>query len=211
MKHANLHRWQALWHDLGAIGDSAPIYRRLSSAYAEPHRFYHTRLHIEECLAEFDATRDLALQPLEIETAIWFHDISYDPSSPTNEDESADLAIHAFREAGLATAFTTRIGELIRTTAKHEAEPNTDAALLVDIDLAIFGQSPERFETYEQAIREEYFWVNREIYRTRRAEILARFLARPFVYSTDLFRLKYEAAARANLTRSVERLESASA
>ena len=45
------------------------------------------------------------------------------------------------------------------------------------------------------------------IYRSKRSEILTRFLERPFVYSTDLFRLKHEVAARRNLALSLEQLE----
>jgi predicted metal-dependent HD superfamily phosphohydrolase len=207
MKRAKLNRWLDLWRTLGATGDGAPTYRRLITAHAEPHRSYHNLLHIDECLQELDSARVLALQPEAVEAAIWFHDIVYDPSSAGNEEESARVAVDHLTKAGMAPAPAEQIRELILATKTHEPEPNTDAALLVDIDLAIFGRPSERFEDYERAIREEYFWVEPEVYGIRRAEILARFLARPFLYSTDFFRLKYEDSARRNLTRSLLALE----
>jgi predicted metal-dependent HD superfamily phosphohydrolase len=210
MKRANSQRWLDLWRHLGAAGDAGPVYRQLAAAYAEPHRSYHNFRHIGECLEEFDAARALALQPPAVEAAIWFHDVVYDPSSAANEEESAALAGRSLTPAGVAPALIEPIRQLVLATKDHGAEPNTDAALLVDIDLAIFGQAPARFENYERAIREEYFWVEPEVYAARRAEILTRFIARPFLYSTDFFRLKYEHAARANLTRSLRQLESLS-
>jgi predicted metal-dependent HD superfamily phosphohydrolase len=90
---------------------------------------------------------------------------------------------------------------------KHNAEPTSrDAALLVDVDLAILGAAPERFDEYERQVREEYSWVPGFLFRRKRREILEGFLARPHVYSTDHFLACYEAAARANLVRSIERL-----
>lgn len=211
MKRANSTRWLALWRALGATGDAGPAHRRLLSAYAESHRHYHNLRHIDECLEELDTARVLAVQPRAIEAAIWFHDVVYDPSSAANEEESADLAARCLTEAGAAPALIGEIHALILATKAHAAEPNTDAALLVDLDLAILGKPPERFEEYERAIREEYFWVEPEIYGVKRAEILAGFLARPLLYSTDFFRLKYENSARQNLTRSLRQLKNLSA
>jgi predicted metal-dependent HD superfamily phosphohydrolase len=44
------------------------------------------------------------------------------------------------------------------------------------------------------------------LFRRKRREILQQFLARPHLYSTTFFRERLEAAARANLTRSLEEL-----
>jgi predicted metal-dependent HD superfamily phosphohydrolase len=76
----------------------------------------------------------------------------------------------------------------------------------VDIDLSIFGQVAERFWNYEQQIRREYEWVPVNIFTTKRAEILEKFLARPRIFGTDFFFSKYEAQARENLMESVRRL-----
>ncbi|HWA25203.1 MAG TPA: hypothetical protein VG734_05960, partial [Lacunisphaera sp.] len=86
------------------------------------------------------------------------------------------------------------------------AEGSADAALLLDIDLAILGQPAERFWQYEAAIRQEYAWVPAVTFAEKRAEILRKFLERPALYQTPAFRTRYETTARANLKAAIERL-----
>jgi predicted metal-dependent HD superfamily phosphohydrolase len=100
---------------------------------------------------------------------------------------------------------------LILRTKSHEADGDSDAALLVDIDLAILGQPAHRFWEYEAAIRAEYSWVPSPRFTQRRAEILAQFLQRPAIFSTEPLRQKYEAPARANLQAAIERLRGTAA
>ncbi len=206
MHRANSTRWTKFWSELTASADAAPVFQRLARAYAEPHRAYHNLRHIGACLEEFDAARSLAEQPAVVEAAIWFHDVVYDPSAVTNEAESSKLAAVELAAAGVAPVTVAQVQALILATHNHDPETNTDAALLVDIDLAIFGGTADEFGAYERAIREEFFWVEPEVYRERRSEVLGHFLNRPFVYSTDFFRLRFEATARRNLTRSLHQL-----
>jgi len=65
----------------------------------------------------------------------------------------------------------------------------------------------ERFAQYEAQVRSEYAWVEEATFRSRRREVLTGFLARPTIYGTAHFQALLEAAARANLQRSIERLE----
>lgn len=164
----------------------------LKARYAEPHRRYHTLEHVEHCLREFDPRQ--AREPEAVELAIWFHDAVYDTRRSDNEERSAELLLSLLPEA-------TRAGELVLAT-KHHGASTPDEALLVDVDLAILGQPEERFDLYERQIREEYGWVPEDVFRAKRAGILQAFLDRPFIYRTELFRAKYEEAARRNLLRS---------
>ena len=50
-------------------------------------------------------------------------------------------------------------------------------------------------------VREEYRWVPDPIYRAKRKEVLAGFLARPVIYGTERFRERFEVRARENLRR----------
>ncbi len=59
---------------------------QLLSAYAEPHRHYHTQHHIAACLEALDAHRHCAERPEEVELAIWFHDAVYDTRRTDNEE-----------------------------------------------------------------------------------------------------------------------------
>ena len=168
------------------------ILEELRARYAEPHRRYHTLEHIAHCLEEFDPA--MAADPEAVELAIWFHDAIYDPRRSDNEERSAARLLELMPEA-------KRAAELVLVTKHHKAS-TPDEALLVDVDLAILGQPAERFDLYERQIREEYAWVPKLVFKMKRASILRGFLKRPFIYGTELFRAKYEAAARANLSRS---------
>ena len=202
----DIERWRATWHGLGIETANADLYAALIDSHAERHRKYHTVRHLDECFARLDEARTLAVHPYEIELALWFHDAVYDVRGQGNEERSAAWAQEAAREARLPAAVGERVGLLILAT-KHDAEPaSSDAALLVDVDLAILGAGAERFDEYERQVRDEYSWVPGVLFRRKRREILEGFLARPHVYHTHHFRDRYEPAARANLARSIRQL-----
>ena len=100
MKWPPLERWQRLWHTAGANGKPDPWYETLTHRYSEPHRHYHTRRHIADCLAEFDVVRFNASRPEAVEFALWFHDAVYNPKATDNEEQSAALAKVFLEAAG---------------------------------------------------------------------------------------------------------------
>ena len=55
-------------------------------------------------------------------------------------------------------------------------------------------------------MRREYAWVPDVQFRAGRSARLRLFLERPAIYATEFFRAKYEAAARSNLERSIQKL-----
>jgi predicted metal-dependent HD superfamily phosphohydrolase len=207
-RHGTLdqQRWVELWSRLGAQGSGASIFARLTAAYAEPGRAYHTAEHIRDCLAELDLTRDLAQYPDEVEAALWFHDAVYLPGAPDNEDQSAELARIALSMAAVPREVTDRTAVLVLAT-KHAGVPSSpDEQLICDIDLSILGREPRIFDTFEQQIRREYAWVPEPTYRRERSVVLSGFLRRRSIYQTDQFRHRYEAVARANLKRLLDQL-----
>ncbi len=202
----DFERWSALWHRLGAASDPTLSFDRLTRQYAEAQRFYHTLAHIGVCLAELDRAEHLAEAPDEVEVALWLHDVVYDPRAWDNEERSADWARDALAQGGIAADVRTRVAELILAT-KHVATPGApDAALTVDIDLAILGHSPQEFEAYETAIRREYAWVPEPVFRRTRSGILRSLLGRARIYATDWFGARYESRARENLRQGLRRL-----
>nr|QQZ48661.1 hypothetical protein JKL49_14175 [Phenylobacterium glaciei] len=71
----------------------------LEAAYAQPHRRYHTRTHIEQCLALLDQVPDLMDSERQVLTyAIWWHDAVYDPTASDNEAKSAEMAKRDLRD-----------------------------------------------------------------------------------------------------------------
>lgn len=202
-------RWSQLW--LAATHQAAPagLYDRLLALYAEPHRHYHNQRHIADCLVEFDGAAHLVTDPTAVEVAIWFHDAIYDTRAPNNEERSAELAVDWLKPVGAGEGLLNSVRQLVLATKAHDGTLHPDAPLLVDVDLSILGQPPERFWEYEQQIRAEYAWVEPAFFTAKRAEILERFLARPRLYASDYFYERYENQARVNLQASVQQLRPA--
>jgi predicted metal-dependent HD superfamily phosphohydrolase len=147
------------WAALGASGGES-LQTALLARYAEPHRAYHSRRHLDECLALFREFAHLAERPAEIEIALWFHDAIYDVHRHDNEALSADWARTAMLEAGAPADAAERVAALVLATRHSVAPATPDERLLVDIDLAILGAAPARFAEYEAQIRIEYAHVH---------------------------------------------------
>ena len=199
-------RWEALWISLGAVSGARKVYEALSAYYSEPHRAYHTMDHIAACLGEFDRSRHLALRPLEVEMAIWFHDAVYDTSASDNEEKSAELAFNTLTRHNVAESVARRISDLVLATKHGGCPAGGDAELITDIDLSILGRPRQEFDRYEEQIGLEYRHVPEELFNVAREDILKGFLARDRIYLTDFFRNRYEKRARENLMQSIRRL-----
>ena len=202
----SLAHWQDMWRQLGASGSDDALFSRLVQCYSEPHRKYHTMQHLQECFAHLDSVRSFAEHANEVELALWFHDAIYDTRRNDNEERSADWARDTALAAGLGDDRASRIHQLVMAT-RHNAVPvGRDAAVLVDVDLAILGAEVERFDEYEVQVRAEYSWVPGLLYRRGRRKILQEVARRESIYSTEYFRAEYEARARSNIARSLARL-----
>lgn len=180
----------------------------LEAAYAEPHRRYHTRAHIEDCLKLLDAVGDLSDRDRRLLTwAIWWHDAVYDPTRLDNEAKSAERAEHDLAGQGADASERAEVVRLILTTAGHTVEPGDRlGAILVSIDLSILGRDPETYDRYAAQIRQEYAFVPEDLYRTGRAAVLNKFLQAVVIYPDAGFAARFEAQARANLTREIDSL-----
>lgn len=210
MKAKMLMRWRDLFERIGAKGNPDEIYHRLVYYYMQPCRPYHNLSHISDCLKNLDEVRTSCSNPDQIELALWFHDAIYESWSNDNEYRSGLLAnFFITKLMELDPSLGTRVHQLIITTT-HIWPPKTfgkDEGVMVDIDLVPLGAYQSQFELNSKKIRTEYQWVQPESrYRKERANILEKFLKRSFIYYTWHFREKYEAQARNNLEREIERL-----
>jgi predicted metal-dependent HD superfamily phosphohydrolase len=190
--------WQELWRDFG-VEPPAGALEGLLERWSEPQRCYHGLEHLRELLTLFGEFRLLALRPAEILAALFFHDAVYLPRRSDNEERSATLAGAVLGSAGVAPATIDRVERLILATRHHSPVNDPDAALLVDLDLAILGSSPERFARYEEQIRAEYSWVPFFLYRHKRRKVLRSFAARERIFTTPALHQRFEEAARRNL------------
>jgi predicted metal-dependent HD superfamily phosphohydrolase len=203
-------RFYELWAALGATGHGASVFAELSAAYREPHRAYHTARHLGACLRLLDLpeVRALAVHAAEVEAAIWFHDAVYDTRASDNEERSARMLEASLLGAGVAAEVVARIAAHVRATKDHTTD-SADGTLLIDLDLAILGETPEGFAQFERGVRHEYGWVDEAAYAAGRAAVLRGFEERPWIYATPLFRARYEDRARANLAASLRALSGA--
>lgn len=201
-----LDRWHSAWQEAGASHPDDITFHRILTCYSEPHRKYHTVQHLRECFAHLEQLRSIADRPVEVELALWFHDAIYNTSRKDNEIRSARWARDTALSSDLPMETAERIYDLVLVTKHNESPVGGDAEVLVDVDLGILGSEPNRFDEYEDQIREEYSWVPRPLYRIERRKILQGFGNRQFIYYTTRFRELYEAQARDNIARSLTRL-----
>lgn len=194
--------WQHAWAQL-ALAPPAFLLNALITAWSQPWRHYHTLQHLMECLDTLERERSYAENQAEIALALFFHDAIYALKASDNEAQSAAWAQRELACSGVAAPTIGRINGLILATCHHAAPETRDAQLLVDIDLAILGAAPERFDEYETQIRREYAHIPTTQFQSRRREILTSFLARNVIYQTPGLHARCEARARINLMRAV--------
>lgn len=198
-------RWLSLCARIEANGDARPPYRDLICRYGERFRTYHNFGHILDCLKQFDTVRSLAVVPDAVELAIWFHDSVYEIRGVDNEERSAALAVDFVTEFCLPENWKKLQYSLVMATKHTGNLVDPDEQLIADIDLAGLGLPEEDFDRYEKLVRAEYESITDPDFLRGRRAILQRFVDRPHIYGTAVFREKYEAQARRNLERSISR------
>jgi len=196
--------------------------RTITDYYSEPHRYYHTWDHIEQCLKELERIKNYVDDYASIYLAILFHDIVYDPRRTDNEEKSVEVAKFWMERISDLMIFnpmfdyiTEKVCKLIMCTKNHKAgnasvHIQNDIKYFLDVDLSILGQPKKVFDEYERNIRKEYYFVPDVIYKKERSKILKKLLNPNGnlgnIYFTELFCEKYEDKARENIGRSLEKL-----
>ena len=184
------------------------ILAELRARYAEPGRVYHAWPHIAAMLAR--AASLAPADPRAFEIAILFHDAVYDPRAPDNERQSAAL-MRRLLAGRCEAAVLDRAEALILATETHrlpvgDAGLRADAALFLDLDLAVLAGDAAAFAAYDAAIRREYAHVPEAEYRAGRRAVLQRFLARERIFLSAALGPEAEAVARRNLARAIAAL-----
>lgn len=187
-----------------------PLLDAAQIAYATPPRAYHSWSHVEDVLCRYEeVARGPGWEgPREVLLAVVFHDAVYVAGRKDNEEKSAELAAaQVERHLGEEQVDVARVTELIRLTARHGAlapsDVDPEAALFLDCDMAILGSEPALFAAYDEAIREEYAAVPRELYDAGRHQFLRRLLEAPRIFLSDFFHARRDAQARENLRRAL--------
>jgi len=197
------NRWVELFgstHDIAVVKET---FKTLTSRYSEKHRYYHTLSHINACLNLLDEVTNFIVEPFNVEVAIWFHDVIYNPKRNNNEEMSAKYA-KAFLESVKLDSVDIRNIERLILLTKHPSSPETnDEKYLMDIDLSILGADDDLYDSYESWIRKEYASVPYFLYKRGRKKALNSFVESGNIYKTDYFHEKYEIQARKNIDRAL--------
>jgi predicted metal-dependent HD superfamily phosphohydrolase len=201
-----LPRWRAL------AGEGADaLGAALIAAWDEPHRVYHDRSHLVWLLDEADRRAALIRDPAFVGYAIWFHDAVYVIGGPGADGAAApdnDAASAAWaREAIADRTLGARVGRVIEMTKRrHEGEAEGDAALFLDMDIAILGQPWEAYCAYAAAIRREFHAYNDGAFAAGRGRFLEQQLQRPRTFRTDFYEHEFGETARANMRWEAEEM-----
>jgi predicted metal-dependent HD superfamily phosphohydrolase len=202
-------RWRATVTAAGATATAADVDHagdRLLARWAEAQREYHTRDHLAAMLSTLDEITDAA-GDATVELATWYHDAVYDPLRADNEDASARLAEVELPELGVPAGTVAEVARLVRLTASHDPSPSDHhGKLLCDADLAILAAAPSAYRRYTEAVRREYAHVDDRTFRSGRAAILRRILARPTLFSLPFTQDRWEKRARINVAMELSAL-----
>lgn len=195
------------WNDFAErieIDDPTKLWEAIATLHTSPERKYHNIEHIHDCLEKLDAWPDKPTDDAcdSIELAIWFHDIIYESNRCDNEDSSAALLTHFMRGHSLETEAIA----LIMATEHKEASGMRSEEIICDIDLSILGATKSEYQRYADAIRHEYNWVEPEVYREKRSDVLQNFLNLENIYHTEHARTHWQNQAKINLQNEIDQL-----
>lgn len=213
--------------------------------HTEPGRHYHTVVHLWEMFELLDIVIANVSAPkwyVPMAWSVFFHDSIYNPKSNRNEKDSAELfrefvdafMVPAMNKATFDTAMTMILatekhkvippGSRAETTSREDQEDEISMQEhFLDIDMAVLGKQRDAYLEYAALIRKEYEFVPHDVYCSKRAEILDKFLVgnngdvesdssgdntsgEKYIYLSESFREAFEKRARENLRDEIELL-----
>jgi predicted metal-dependent HD superfamily phosphohydrolase len=205
------------WNQLAAkVGMTEPDSYRIWSEvirknYTEIGRYYHTLDHIRDMLLWRTRLEDQFIDIVSVDMAIFFHDIIYDPTSKTNEEDSSLLFEQLLGSLRISSIDIVKVCHYINQTKKHEVgdSEDNDLKLFIDIDMSIIGREADVYKDYAMKIRKEYCHYNDGAYCSGRASFLKSVLAsgKP-TFVSAYFHGLLEEQARRNIAWECELLDS---
>jgi len=149
----------------------------LNNHYSEKHRHYHNANHINNLLNKVIVYKDRLSNKefLQLQVAILFHDVIYDPRSKKNEEESSKLFLKTSKHLeALDSNDIHIIDDLILSTKNHEPK-NLLEKIICKLDLSSFSEPFSQILIDEKKIRKEYQFVDWVDYQKGRIDILDKF------------------------------------
>ena len=175
--------------------------------YTKKWKFYHNLNHIYSFISLYNKYNNLIENGKnEFLLSIFFHDIIYIPSRNDNEKESIFIFNKFYQDFKPKNLNKEKVIELITETENHllNKEYSNDINLFLDMDMQIIAQ--DNWEDYENKIRNEYCFVDYNIYKIKRKEFLENLEKKEKIFRTKIFFEEFETKARNNIKKIIHKL-----
>lgn len=180
------------------------LWMEIEKKYSEKGRHYHNFDHLENMFRELNAITAKIQDYTAIAFSVFYHDVIYNASSKSNEEKSALFAEKHLQQMGSDPEFAEKISRQIIATKSHQKSGDDDTDYLVDADLSILGQEPDKYKDYAQKVRKEYSIYPDFLYKPGRKKVLQHFLESESIFKTEYFKEKYEQQARRNILSEID-------
>lgn len=182
------------------------LWKEIETKYTEKNRYYHNLLHLENMFRELETVKNDISDYLTVSFSVFYHDIIYNATSQSNEENSAITAESRLRELGVNESEIKIISSQIIATKQHLLSENHDLNYLLDADLSILGKDFGIYLDYTRKIRKEYSIYPDLLYKPGRKKVLKHFLELESIFKTAYFKEKYEAQAKENIATELKLL-----
>ncbi len=179
------------------------IWIEIKTRHSTSSHHYHNLSHLKHLYEELQVIKGELEDWDVVLYTLFFHDIVYNARSTKNEEKSAEMASDLLYRLGVPKHQINRCTAQILDTKGHNLSEDGDSNYFTDADLAILGQSWDRYQSYLEQIRREYKMFPDLLYKPGRKKVLKHFLSMDRIYKTSHFYEKYEQVARDNLQQEL--------
>jgi pantetheine-phosphate adenylyltransferase len=132
-------------------------YTTILDMWNEPHRHYHNQNHLLDLIDSINGLSGLSESEYEkLILCALFHDIIYDPSSQTNEEDSAQFFMSCVVDKKNPDIIEIR--EMILSTKSHQSESKL-SKIFNDLDMSVIESDYENLLEWERGISNEFIPV----------------------------------------------------
>jgi len=155
----------------------------IQDKFNERHRKYHTFSHLAQLLTLYNHFESNINNRSSFVLAIIFHDIIYNPTSSSNEEDSVQLFktfVSELNDSRLES-IENQVSEMINCTKSHQISDSSlgsplesDLKYFLAFDMSILSADRSLYTCYSQSIREEYSHIPKEEYCLKRSQFLKK-------------------------------------
>jgi predicted metal-dependent HD superfamily phosphohydrolase len=194
--------------ELRNAGMRAETIAQVLAFYDEPHRAYHSRVHVREMLDQSVAL-GLPLSAAQA-MAVLFHDAIYVPGAPRGANEAMSAQLMLVYARGVPKAVVEAAFQIVIETSDHVAR-GSESQKVLDLDLlrlaapreAFIRMSREVFDEHRPLIEIDDDDAAWDVFAQRRVLFFQKLLEREFIFCLPMMRERFEAVARSNLRESI--------